>query len=570
MWRKRILRGGAIWLVIGSILAGCNFSVDDNPTPTPVPTRPVVVVPTIQPSPTQPPTFTPVPSATTTFTLVPTVTPLVTATPIPPTQTPYVPPTLTVLAPTATLFVSARVCETCDQLRLRDAPGTAGTILTNLPANTPLDILGRTEDNAWLEVGLADGGRGWVAAQYVTVNIDLAAIGVTGVAQNAPEPVVVPSGGSGVVSSNVISGVSSNARRIYLAGQARGNRADAFEKVGDSITYSWAYLYDLSGNYSLGEYGYLATALGFFSGPNGRGENCFAASPIAAYPGWTTYDVLKPGNAKTGNCAGSETPLVCAYRTGQPSVALIMLGTNDVAAGLDIGTFQHNLQMIVEISIDMGVIPVLSTIPPFPTLEDRANAFNEVIRATARANDVPLWDYWSSMNNLPNRGLSWDGVHPSESPDRRDADFDTEHLQYGFNVRNLQALQVLDQLWRYVLYDAEGGSSVAVAPPAAPTDPPPVEDVGAVDPATYSCPGTLPIRLTVGGTGRVTPGAPNKIRSGPSISNPHIATMPGEAAFSVTGGPVCADGYTWWKVNYNGTDGWTASGSASEYWVEPG
>jgi uncharacterized protein YraI len=48
-----------------------------------------------------------------------------------------------------------------------------------------------------------------------------------------------------------------------------------------------------------------------------------------------------------------------------------------------------------------------------------------------------------------------------------------------------------------------------------------------------------------------------------------IGQIPGEGVFSVVGGPQCADGYRWWQVSYNGLVGWTASGSGSEYWVEP-
>ena len=574
--------------VIVSALAGCNFSTSE-PDPTLPPTRPVVVVPTIVPSPTQPPTLTPVPTHTHT------ITPIPSATPIPPTATPFIPATSTLAPLTPTTVSGAYVCAECGNLRLRNSPGTAGNITTYLAANTPLNIIGRTTDNAWVQVVLTDGSTGWVAAQFVDITMDLNTLNVTGVADDAPPPDVVgdttgpeagegeASGGNtgetdttggtgtGYVASNVISGITSNSRTIYLSGQARGNRATVFEKVGDSITYSWANLFDFTVDYDLGNYGYLQPALGFFSGPNGRGESPFAVNPpIAAYPGWTTGDVLQPGNAKAGPCAGSESPLECAYRTGQPSVALILLGTNDAAADVAVGTFEANMQKIIDISVNMGVIPVLGTVPPFPVKDANVNAYNQVIRNLARANDVPLWDYWAALNNLPNRGLSNDGVHPSESPDKKDAHFDSEHLQYGFNVRNLGALQVLYELWRQVLYDGGDPNLPDNPPPAAePTDPPVIVDTGWVDPNTYSCPGTLPIRLTVGGQGRVTPGAANKMRSGPGTASPHIGSIPGEAVFNVTGGPHCADGYTWWKVNYNGTEGWTASGSASEYWVEP-
>jgi uncharacterized protein YraI len=548
--------GVAVLIVV---LAGCSSSRSADQKPIIPPTLPVALVNTPVPTPTHTPdlsitptsTITPPPTVTATAPPVidtPTTAPTLTAVVIPPTS---VPPTR--VPPTA--IPMAQVCETCGSLRLRQSPGSAGQVVTYLAALTPLNVIGRTTDSAWLQVALSDGSSGWVASQYLVVNVDLNVVEITGVAENAA---VVAS------SSAYISGISFHARQIYLDGQTKGNRADSFSKVGDSITYSRAYLYALAGDYSLGDYSYLSPALSFFSGPNGRGENCFGASPIAAYPGWTTADVLTPGGAKTGNCGPGETPLECEYRTAQPSVALIMFGTNDVPQNMSLDTFRANLQRIVDISISRGVIPVLSTIPPFPTLDGSARAFNEVIVATARANDIPLWDYYASMNKLPNRGLSSDGVHPSEAPDHQDATFDEEHLQYGFTMRNLGALQMLYELWRQVLYDS------GTLPPAGPSGPAPtVVDVGPVDPASYTCDGAPPIRLYVGGPGRVTPGVPNKLRNAPSLSGAEIGNIPGEGVFTVTGGPHCADGFTWWQVNYNGVVGWTASGNSSEYWVEP-
>ena len=67
----------------------------------------------------------------------------------------------------------------------------------------------------------------------------------------------------------------------------------------------------------------------------------------------------------------------------------------------------------------------------------------------------------------------------------------------------------------------------------------------------------------------MTPGVPNKLRAQPSVNAVEVGSIPGEAQFTVIGGPTCADSYTWWQVDYQGAVGWTASGTASEYWVEP-
>jgi uncharacterized protein YraI len=88
----------------------------------------------------------------------------------------------------------------------------------------------------------------------------------------------------------------------------------------------------------------------------------------------------------------------------------------------------------------------------------------------------------------------------------------------------------------------------------------------------FVCAGTPAPRLVVGGWGWVTPGLPNSLRSQPSTAytSVKLGQIPGGQSFSVMGGPVCASGYIWWQVNYNGTVGWTPEGQGSTYWLEPG
>jgi uncharacterized protein YraI len=522
-----------------------------SPIVAPTLTPAAIVLPSLTAAPTQMPSAVPLPSLTAAPTLTvppPTMTP-------PPSFTPALAATNT---PLPTALPAAQVCPTCANLRLRASPGTAGQVLTLLPADLPLSVIGRTADNAWVQVVLPDGSSGWVAAQYLTLRIDLNVVSVTGAAQDAPTAVANTAG--------VVSGVSANARRILLDGLAKGNLPHSFTRVGDSISAAPQFLTPIgNGTYRLGDYGYLSTAISFFSGPNGRGANPFSAASLAARNGWSTESVLNPANADPNVCRAGETPLACEYRLTRPAVALIMFGTND-SGGMPTATFQANLQAIVQTSISMGVIPVLSTIPPKrynPATDGRVAEFNQVIVATARAYDIPLWDYYQAMVGLPNNGLAPDGVHPSAPPDGLTTVFDAEHLRYGYTVRNLTALQVLYALWQQVLYDAD-----QVRPATAP---PPTSPAGGVpgdlnDPA---CLGVPPPRLTVGGQGRVTPGLPNKVRSAPSTSAAAIGSIPGDAIFAVIGGPRCADGYLWWQVNYNGLIGWTASGTSSEDWVVP-
>ncbi len=241
-----------------------------------------------------------------------------------------------------------------------------------------------------------------------------------------------------------VSGVSGHVQDIL----AQGNQKQVFAVVGDSISASGFFLKPIAqGNYDLGEYGAFADTIDFF------GES-FAVESLAVHVGWTTENVLDPANNTWQVCQPDESPLRCEYRVRRPAVALIMLGTNDVAASRTLESYRANLRQIVQISIDQGVIPVLSTIPPMPLTPSntaRIDAFNQVVRETAKDFDIPLIDYWGALQAVPGYGISADGVHPNNPPDGRSADFDDEHLQYGYTVRNLLALDALDMLRRSVL-----------------------------------------------------------------------------------------------------------------------
>jgi len=537
-----------------------------SPTPRPLPTLALpslTPAPSLTPPPTQAPSLAPTLAPTLPPSLAPTTATALSPTPAPTlTRTPFALPSPRPAATATPLAVAARVCPTCSMLRLRGTPGTAGDILTLLAAEAPLQVIGRTADNRWAQVITADGMQGWVATSYLGEGADFSALPVAGSAVDA-----APSADT----LAPVSGVTSTARQVFLDGRAKGNIPFAFTRVGDSITAAPQFLTAFgTGSYRLGEYEALRGAIGFFSGPNGRNANPFVAASMAARNGWGADSVLNLAYADPNLCRAGETPLECEYRVTKPAVALIMFGTND-SGGIPVSQFQANLDRIVRISLQMGVIPVLSTIPPKqynPATDGRVPEFNQVIISLAQSYDVPLWNYWQTMTTLPNNGLDPDGVHPSTPPDGGTAIFDAEHLRYGYTARNLGALQVLYTLWQQVLYDGDQAPAVAAPPlPGAPVTLAPAAPGAPAGPS--GCDGAPPPRLTVGGSGQVTPGLPNKVRSAPASSAPQVGSIPGEGVFEVLSGPTCADGYYWWQVNYQGIVGWTAEGSASEYWVAP-
>lgn len=395
--------------------------------------------------------------------------------------------------PTNVAAGEARVAAGSDRLRLRAGPGTAGQILTLLDSGTVLDLQGRTSDNLWLQVITEAHQSGWVMTQYVELFVDLSTLPVTGQAVNAtaapsngtqtgslPQPTATPppptptftplptatpvpptptrtapppptSSGppaGGYVDGAFLTGLTQHARDIYLAGQARGNRNNVFSKVGDSITVSGQFLFPIgSGQYDLRGYGDLAEVVAHFSSGWARTGNSFYNTSLAAKGGWSSWSVLSPSLADSNLCRYNESPLLCEYRITKPSVALIMIGTNDVM-GTTSDAYRANLRRIVGDTVDQGIIPLLSTIPPFQRsgYEARADELNGIIVAVAQEYDIPVWQFWAALQPLPNRGLAPDGVHPSWSPGP--ADFTADNLRYGYTVRNLTALEALDSVWR--------------------------------------------------------------------------------------------------------------------------
>lgn len=83
------------------------------------------------------------------------------------------------------------------------------------------------------------------------------------------------------------------------------------------------------------------------------------------------------------------------------------------------------------------------------------------------------------------------------------------------------------------------------------------------------CPDTPPSRLVVGELAQVTPGDGNNLRDTPARSGERIGSIPGIGIFAVLDGPICADGFAWWQVDYNGTQGWTVEAVEGEYALEP-
>lgn len=248
--------------------------------------------------------------------------------------------------------------------------------------------------------------------------------------------------------------VAENLRGIAKRGDALGNRATVFAKVGDSITDTPAFLTHLACEApQLGAYGRLAGTIGYFGAsavaPPGWAAcgvvNSYSRESVAAVPGWTSAD------ARSTRRAGCELAdaIACELAALRPAIALVMLGTNDVE---EVGArgFRRNLAGVVSEIERAGTIPIVSTIPPRRGLyADKSERFNREIALLAANRRIPLWNYWRQMAapRVPSDGLSNDGVHPSLAcPDCSAIDFTQAGLRFGYGLRNLGALLALERV----------------------------------------------------------------------------------------------------------------------------
>lgn len=222
---------------------------------------------------------------------------------------------------------------------------------------------------------------------------------------------------------------------IYNQGQRLGRDPGSFSKLGASVIDTFHFLgrFD-QGPYDLGPYTYLQPAVDQFSGS-------FERESVATRRGLTAQATFDPMWATAEDCLANESVLDCEIRLHNPSILLIVLGTNDLYPENE---FETNLKAIVETTLDLGVIPVLAT--KADRFEGEDNRNNLAIRRVADEYQVPLWDFDLLAATLPDRGMSGDDVHLT----MYDPYDYTRALAFktGYGLYNLSALMMLYEIWQ--------------------------------------------------------------------------------------------------------------------------
>jgi hypothetical protein len=223
----------------------------------------------------------------------------------------------------------------------------------------------------------------------------------------------------------VVPRLSQKAFELYWEGRQKGVNGDVFSVVGDCQSEPDVFLgvYD-KGGYELGEeYAYLQETIDFYKG------SFYYLSP-SVVDGLNVSGALSPYWADKSVCLPDESPVACELRLRRPSIVLVNLGTNWDANA--IGRYEGYLRTIVDLILESGALPVLST--KVDNIEGD-HSINLAIARVAYEYELPLWNFWLAAQDLPNGGL--------------DAYRDNIHLSVaGWNLHSFSALEVLDSLRR--------------------------------------------------------------------------------------------------------------------------
>lgn len=216
-------------------------------------------------------------------------------------------------------------------------------------------------------------------------------------------------------------------RDIYKRGQALGNNPNAFSIFGDCQTrpdqFFGVFETDPLVLESLPLE--LRETVDQFNGSFNRES---PTTQDGTTPGALLWDQWHRGEY---GCNFGETPVECELRIQRPSFVIIQIGTHFESRNTEY------LRRIITQLIDNGVVPILATKADNRELDDR---INRDMRLLAIEFNLPLWNFWAALSDLPDRGL-----YVMEGREEQGAIYLNEEASIRHRMTGLAALNIV---WR--------------------------------------------------------------------------------------------------------------------------
>lgn len=342
------------------------------------------------------------------------------------------------------------------------APDVRSAVIGQLPTQTSISVEGRSIFAHWLAIETPDGISGWIPSGSTVLPETLRLINIP-VAEEPATPDSVPLTDdehlldiiARLETTPLLHNLDTDAvQAIIEDGREAGRRADVFTMVGDSNTTNGDFMRPLgldTNTCELGAYSYLQDTIDFYSMPvRDDVANSFVNSTtsIAAHKGLGSASALDPFWATSPLCEGNESPVACEYRISQPSVSIILLGQIDINYTHEtVDFYRANMEDIIQLSIDSGVVPVLTTLVFLPERDEWVTSieFNGVLLDLAEQYQIPVINMWRAAQPLPGYGIGPDRSHLSARVGSF-CSFTGAEQELGGTLRNLLTLQMLDML----------------------------------------------------------------------------------------------------------------------------
>ena len=133
------------------------------------------------------------------------------------------------------------------------------------------------------------------------------------------------------------------------------------------------------------------------------------------------------------SCTFAETPVECELRVHRPSFVIIQVGTHFESRNTEY------LRKVILQLLDEGVVPILATKADNREKDERINRDMSMLAAEY---DLPLWNFWAAVSDLPDRGLYTRDDRPLQGPIYLTEEAADRHRMTG--------LAALDAVWRAV------------------------------------------------------------------------------------------------------------------------
>ena len=242
-----------------------------------------------------------------------------------------------------------------------------------------------------------------------------------------PDPNVTPIDLDAWKGLPVIPSVDPSISAIYEYGQKLGNDPHAFSIFGDCQTRPGEFFGVFETDPFVVENlsPELQELVDNFQGSFGRESSTTQDGTTPGSLLWTQWHRGEYG------CTFAETPVECELRTHRPSFVIIQVGTH-----FESRNTEYLREIILQL-MDKGIVPILATKADNREKDERINRDMWLL---ASEYDLPLWNFWAAVSDLPNRGLY--------TRDDRPLQGDIYLTEPALEIHRMTGLEALNEVWR--------------------------------------------------------------------------------------------------------------------------